>query len=290
MKRGTWIAGGTAGVLALGAAGLSGRYLAKGCSIPPLPPMAAHNVTITLSSFHSKILNASVGVAKIGPRVSAPANEGRVCFCLPGRGGTARDQAIGLYADRDLGALLAEPGAVPLTLVFVDGGESYWHPRRGGEDRLRMLIDEVVRPLVAPGAEFASSRGHAGILGWSMGGYGALLAGALHPELFSAVCGVSAAIWRTAADQQGAVPDAFDDAEDFAEHDVFARISELRHAKVRIDCGTGDPFYDADKAFVAALEADGQHPDATFETGCHNAPFWQSGMTKNLAFLSEALR
>jgi len=288
VKRGLWIAGGVAGVAALGAAGLTARYLAKGCSVPPLPPPAADNVRVTLSSFHSGVLGAPVGIAVLEPRDVVPAGARRICFCLPGRGGTARDQALGLYVDRDLAVLLREPDAVPLTLVFVDGGESYWHARRDGEDRLRMLVEEVIRPRLGPGGAFAGRR--AGIMGWSMGGYGALLAAALHPELFSAVCGVSAALWQSAPEQQGAVPDAFDDTADFTKHDVFARVSALRGTKVRIDCGTGDPFYRADTAFVAALVADGQHPDATYATGCHNAPFWQARMHDDLAFVSNALR
>jgi len=151
-----------------------------------------------------------------------------------------------------------------------------------------MLIEDVVRPTFQGDDRFLEPP--FGIMGWSMGGYGALMAGALYPELFSAVCGVSPAIWRTAADQEAAVPDAFDNAADFTKHDLFALVPGLRKSKVRIDCGTGDPFYAADKAFVTALEADGQHPDVSFEPGCHNAPFWQSGMFENLRFMATALR
>jgi pimeloyl-ACP methyl ester carboxylesterase len=86
----------------------------------------------------------------------------------------------------------------------VDGGESYRHPRRGGEDRMRMLLEEVVLPARANYDRIV-------IMGWSMGAYGAVLAAQRHPELFSAVCADSVAL------RHG--------------------VSKLRNTPVRIACG-----------------------------------------------------
>jgi len=177
-----------------------------------------------------------------------------------------------------------------MTLVIVDGGESYWHARRSGEDRMRMLLDEVVGPLVGPGAEFDASRNRAGIIGWSMGAYGAILAAITKPEIFSALCAASPALWRSAAEQEGAVPDAFDDAADYRRNDVFSRVERLRNTRVRVDCGRGDPFYAAARAFAGKLVADGQHPQENFEAGCHNGPFWQSTAYDDLSFVARSLR
>ena len=46
-------------------------------------------------------------------------------------------------------------------------------------------------------ATTSASAGRMAIMGWSMGGYGALRAAELHPQQFCAVCGVSAALWRS---------------------------------------------------------------------------------------------
>src|SRR5207248_2870938 len=65
----------------------------------------------------------------------------------------------------------AEVGA-PLVIAAVDGGHSsYWHRRADGSDALRMLLEEFV-----PLAEQGRSGLPKALLGWSMGGYGALLA------------------------------------------------------------------------------------------------------------------
>ena len=105
-------------------------------------------------------------------------------------------------------------------------------------------------------------------MGWSMGGYGALRAAELHPQQFCAVCGVSAALWRSYADGVG---DAFDSAADYADNDVFAGAEKLRGLPVRIDCGKQDPFYEADKAFAEALP---EPPAGGFEPGGHNDDYW----------------
>jgi pimeloyl-ACP methyl ester carboxylesterase len=80
-----------------------------------------------------------------------------------------------------------------------------------------------------------------GLLGWSMGGYGALLAAERDPARFPAVAVSSAAVWQSYAQQHAAVPDAFDGRADFARNDVFAGAGRLARVAVSISCGTSDP-------------------------------------------------
>ena len=93
-------------------------------------------------------------------------------LCLPGRGGGARwvDRALFLQD-------AAARAGLHAALAAVDSGQSYWHPRTSGEDRLAMLFDEALplfeRRLGAPARR--------ALMGWSMGGYGALLAAELQP-------------------------------------------------------------------------------------------------------------
>lgn len=71
-----------------------------------------------------------------------------------------------------------------MALVTVDGGTGYWHAHPGN-DLMRMLVDEVIPRI--------------GVMGISMGGYGALLLAEKHPGLVSAVAAISAAIWTSYA-------------------------------------------------------------------------------------------
>lgn len=288
MNRRALLLGGSAAFIGAGAAAaykgrrLLREVLADGCIVPPFPPPRARNVVIESREFHSRVLGKPVGLTIVRGTPSR-ANDSRpaAVFALPGRGASAHDQVFGLHLPDYLGAAVDRFGSA-LTLIAVDGGESYWHPRRRGEDRMRMLIDEVVLPM-------RPHYGKAAIMGWSMGAYGAILAAQLHPELFHAVCGDSVALWRSAQEQESAVPDAFDGPDDFERFNVLQNLARLRHTRVRISCGTSDPFYRADRALVQALHASGGQPEVHFAPGCHDGAFWQRSARDDFAFLMRAL-
>lgn len=132
-----------------------------------------------------------VGIVDICSRAANPDAPRSLICALPGRGGTASDHVDGLKLADYLGATMRHAKR-PVRLIAVDGGESYWHPRRLGEDRMRMLIEEAVKPAQR---RLRIGRANTGIIGWSMGAYGAMLAAQLYSELFGAVCGVSVAMW-----------------------------------------------------------------------------------------------
>ena len=67
-------------------------------------------------------------------------------------------------------------------LVAVRGGDTYWHPRASGEDALAMLLDEFI-PYCRRELRLGGAAGEA-VMGWSMGGYGALLAAESRPRGF----------------------------------------------------------------------------------------------------------
>jgi len=163
--------------------------------------------------------------------------------CLPGRGSDA-DWVMNVLHAVDFVAAAGPHFAV----AAIDGGRSYWHRRADGEDRMRMLISDFL-PLMRSGFGLEPRA----IMGWSMGGYGALLAAERHPGRFPTVAVSSAAIWQTDAQQASAVPDAFDGAADFAANDVFAGADRLAGSAVWLSCGTADPFLAADRAFAARL-------------------------------------
>jgi pimeloyl-ACP methyl ester carboxylesterase len=110
--------------------------------------------------------------------------------------------------------------------------------------------------------------GPLGVMGCSVGGYGALRAAELHPERLFAVCAVSAALWRSHVDGVG---DAFDSAADYARNDVHADVERLRGLPVRMDCGRQDPLHEA---YVAVAEALPEPPAEGLTPGGRNDACW----------------
>jgi hypothetical protein len=56
---------------------------------------------------------------------------------------------------------------------------------------------------------------------------------------------------------------------------------------VRLDCGTDDPFYAADKTYVADFD---RPVTSTFEPGAHTTAYWTRMLPDQLAFVGRALR
>jgi pimeloyl-ACP methyl ester carboxylesterase len=202
------------------------------------------------------------GVEAGGPpaRAATP-----VLICLPGRGRSPGEQLQGHMRFGDFVAdAIEDRGVAPFAVAAVQASDTYWHARDAGDDAMAMLIEEFI-PLLRDDVGLG---GPLAIMGWSMGGYGALRAAELYPERFVAVCGVSAALWRSYEDGVG---DAFDSAADYARNDVYTDVERLRGLPVRMDCGRQDPFHDADVAFAEALP---EPPAGGFSSGGHNDAYW----------------
>ncbi|OBG30182.1 alpha/beta hydrolase family protein [Mycobacterium sp. 852002-51057_SCH5723018] len=170
-------------------------------------------------------------------------------------------------------------GLPPFAVVAVDGGGGYWHKRASGEDAGAMVVNELIPMLGGQGLD--TSR--LALLGWSMGGYGALLIGGrLGPARTAAICAVSPALWLSSG---AAAPGAFDGSDDFAANSVFG-MPALASIPIRVDCGDSDPFYGATKQFIAQLP---NPPAGGFSPGGHNGEFWSSQLPAELTWMAPLL-
>ena len=225
-------------------------------------------------------LGRTVGWAVAYPPEVADGIRLPVLVVLHGRGGDhthAFGTALGL--ERFLAQAVSR-GVPPFAVASVDGGDTYWHPRSSGEDAGAMVTDEFI-PLLG-GIGLDASR--VGFLGWSMGGYGSmLLASRLGPSRVAAVVAESPAIWESADETASG---AFDGPADYEAHTVFHRQEALARIALRIDCGTGDPFYRATRAFVATLSP---KPAGGFQPGGHDMEYWRRMAPAQLAFVGRHL-
>ena len=230
-----------------------------------------------------------VSDARLGQRcgwtIAFPPGEVRhplpVAVVLHGRGNNHASAFSRGYLglDRFLAASVHAGGA-PFALASVDGGETYWHARDNGEDAGAMVLDEFL-PLLA---DRGLDTGRVGFLGWSMGGYGALvLAARLGRNRTAAVAAESPALWHKFEDS---TPGAFDDAADFADATAFGRQHALDGIPVRVDCGEADPFYAAVRDYVHGFE---DPPAGGFQPGGHQPGYWRRMAPHQLQFLARAL-
>jgi enterochelin esterase-like enzyme len=181
--------------------------------------------------------------------------------------------------DRFLAAYV-EDGGTPFAIVAADGGTTYWHPRPNGEDASRMVTDELLPLVQQRGLDTASL----GLIGWSMGGYGALrLAGLRAPDATAAVVASSPALWSDPRDASSA---GFADAAEYERESIYDDQAELVAIPVRVDVGTGDPFYRDVQEYVAGFP-DEAHVTSTFAPGGHTPGYWRRMLPAQLEFLGK---
>jgi S-formylglutathione hydrolase FrmB len=263
------------------AAVVSVAALLSACGGTPDDPQGAHVERMTIDS---SAIGKAQHVTVVVPPDSAPSRPRPLLVFLHGRGDD--DQS---YLDAPMFAALRRLGARAPIVAFPDGGDdSYWHDRADGASG-RYVTEEVI-PRVT--RRFHADARRVAIGGISMGGFGALDLAGRHPGRWCAVGAHSPALWQTAGETaQG----AFDDAEDFAAHDVIAvagttdGADALSSQPLLIDAGDADLFLPGDRAFVSALSAAGHGARLDTEPGGHDDDYWASRWKDYLPFYAAAL-
>ena len=113
---------------------------------------------------------------------------------LHGEGGNHSDALAGMSPAQAVALHVGGRPLPPVALITVDGGRDYWNPHPG-DDPLAMIVDEVI-PLCRS-MNLGRPPNLIGMMGISMGGYGALLAAEKYPDLIGAVAAISPAVWTS---------------------------------------------------------------------------------------------
>ena len=245
---------------------------------------APPGMTVLYRSFRSRVLGHDVAYGIAWPPGVAPGTRLPVAFGLPGRGGGPA--SVLAFLSPFLKELV-DGGVRPFALASVDGGQSYWHRRASGEDRMAMLTAEFV-PLCEQRYHLGGSHARRAGMGWSMGGYGVLLAAETWPHLFSSVVATSPAIWPSYQAMMNGPRDAFDSAADFTAHDVIGHASRLAGTPLLVECGTKDPFYPYVRDLCAVLPPGAR--SHYLPGGGHDFRSWAKFQPAALRFVAQHLR
>jgi enterochelin esterase-like enzyme len=260
----------------LGSIGAAGLALA-GCGLPDGVPANDPGPTVS-GTFSSSYRHQDVGYALSYPPGAEPGHPLPVLVTLHGRGGDHTTAfARSLYLNH-YQAQVSQQGARPFVIAAVDGGDhEYWHPRADG-DPAGMVEHEFI-PLLH--RRHGLRVGKVALLGWSMGGYGALyLASRMGRAKVCAMVAESPAIWHHSWQT---VQGAFDDAADWRQANIWGQQRALRGIALRIDCGADDGFAPVTRDLRASLHP---RPSGGIEPGGHDSSYWRSQAPAQLRWVA----
>jgi enterochelin esterase-like enzyme len=288
-------AGGAAAVVAAGAAGLElvdqgvlpGKSVLDafdGACLVPSPTLEyAPSGPSSSGTFYSAARNRAVGYTIAYPPGHRPGDELPLVIALHAYGGNHLHPLTGMSPAQAVALEIGGRPLAPMAIVSVDGGGGYWNPHPG-DNPMAMVIDELIPFCQRQGLGRPPQR--IGIIGISMGGYGALLLAEKYPRLFAAAAAISPAIWTSYAQARAANAGAYASAQAFAAADAVTHATALANLPVRVASGYDDPFHPGVQALARALP-----PGAVvyFGKGCHTGPFFVEQEPPSLVFLARHL-
>jgi dienelactone hydrolase len=228
-------------------------YLGRCGTMPPLPHIAPGSVREVGFPAGERTTRAVIGYP------GAVTTGLPVVVMLHGSGGNARTP-YDVYGIQYYMAAAAHLGVPPFAVVAIDDwADAQWAPSP--------IIVGGLLPFLH---ERGLSTGRIGILGWSIGGRGALLlAAALRPGRVAAVVATSPAL---------------------ASADLPELAGRLSGVPASLSCGRDDPFAKPTKDLLGRLRA-AKRAEVTggIHAGCHDSAFRRRMLPGQVAFLGRHL-
>ena len=272
--------------------------LMTGCHRPtPFPvdrPHITSQVRLIDSTIHSSALGRDMPLRIVVPKaLPATAAPLPVIYFLHGAGTNLDD-----WTNNSPIATLAASGAV---LVFPDAPGSYYvDDLRASHNRYEQyLTGEVVRFVHVAVPQATYDRRQTAIVGISRGGYGAVVLGLKHPNLFSYVATVSGALDFASRTFRPTSPiSSLDVQRAFGpaggptriDNDAFLLAKSVRTDQAPfffVACGSRDSLFPLSQRFVKVLSDRGLSYESHFAAGGHNWNFWGAQIPALEASLKE---
>jgi pimeloyl-ACP methyl ester carboxylesterase len=253
------------------------------CSVPS-PPLEYAPLGHSFSgAFYSRARRRRVGYTIAYPPGHRSGDELALVVMLHGFGGNHTDALAGMSPAQAVALKAGGKALAPMAMVTVDGGGGYWNPHPG-DDPMGMVISELIPRCQRLG--LGRPPRLIGMMGISMGGYGALLFAEKYPHLIAAAAAISPAIWTSYAEAKAANAGAYASAAAFDANDAVTHAAALAGVPVRVASGHDDPFFPGVQALAQALP-----PGAVvdFTKGCHTGPFFLQQEPPSLTFLASYL-
>ena len=213
-----------------------------------------------------------------------------VVYLLHGYGGD--------YSEWQRVGVVEEAAGLPVIVAMPEGNQSFW-VNHHGKEKARWedyLVEEVI-PYVDSHYRTRAAREYRGVSGLSMGGYGAVILGARHPELFSSIASHSGAVGALETPAESDIgkrlaeifgPSGSDERKGYDPLATILALEKSDRPHIYIDCGSGDFLLEGNRTFVRELAKGRVRYEYRELPGGHTFSYWKRNVRYSLARQLEA--
>ena len=240
-------------------------------------------------SLDSRVLNRPVTVVAVLPDGASEHHPAPLLLLLHGYGG---DAFSWLKIKTGLPALVDRTG---IALLCPDGGQS-WYMDSPVDTTSRyesFLVGELI-PYADAHLPVARDARHRAVAGLSMGGFGAMRLGLLHPDLFGAAGSMSGGLdirpfpGRWELDRLlGRQSESPENWERMTPINLIPQLDPARTPALIIDCGYDDFIFEVNRAFHRELRRRGIPHDFCVRPGGHELSYWSNAIDYQMLFFSK---
>jgi len=257
---------------------------------------------ITHSTYHSTLINVDIGYnIYLPPAYASSTDRYPVIYSLHGMGGNEGSNCQTFSGILTTG--INNKDFPPVIMVFVNGrGNTFYSDSKDGTVKCESSIIKELIPHIDATYRTKADRSQRAIEGISMGGFGALMLGFKHPDMFGSIASYDAALvnWDTLSQQQfdQSIPNQFfGNDRNYFNQNSYPFTFAVKNAdtikalgiKVRMITGDNDyqmgPLYNYNLAMRDTLKAHGISLDfKVISGGTHGAGMNQTTGKENCVF------
>ena len=236
--------------------------------------MQATGTELRDQTIKSTVLGRTMKYSVYLPKGYDKSKEYPVLYMLHGANGSNNDWLNGGKINANASTAASEGTAPEMIVICPDcGGDNFYCDNYKGNDIKYMtyFFTEFL-PTVENLYAVKKDRASRAIGGLSMGGFGSLYYGLLHPEMFSYVYACSPATYIDGA------PNLYD---------LLSKADVSKLPGITIEIGTEDFLYQSAGSFKQALDAKKVPNEYITRAGTHDWPFWAACTPKIMKKLGE---
>ena len=240
--------------------------------------------------FHSNVLNADKNFSVMLPRNYSKETERRypVVYMLHGAGENDWEWAnipVSMISEA-LTMAYNDGAAAECIVVFPNANEAGHMGYFNQQDwKYEDYFFNELMPCIDKRYRTIPDKGHRAIGGLSMGGGGSFNYGMRHPELFSSVYAISAAVSPALFDTAQANPSVLPQTMNGGNY-TAEQIEVAKSVYFVLDCGDDDFLFDANVATYQQMKKNGMKVQFRCFDGAHASYYWYDALRRAMVYFT----